>query len=321
MMRTRTHSVSCMPTRSDALARRQSGDEVLPVLSVASSLERQICRRVFSNAQLVELFDQWLLAGCGFSVNTRRSYVHTVRDFAGHLDERFLIFTTTVDIRAFLEAKLDRGISRATIQHAVWNLRVFFDFLGAGRLVQRNPARDVSPGKAPKRLPRVLGVDDIPRLISATRSPRDRAVIELFYASGCRLSELQTLRVEDVDLAAQSILVRRGKGNKDRRVLFGRKAAEALENHLGGRQSGSLFGVSGHTLWRIVHLAAERAGLEGVHAHTLRHSFATHLLESGADLRFIQELLGHSSLSTTQKYTHLQTSSLRRTHEKCHPRG
>jgi site-specific recombinase XerD len=223
-----------------------------------------------------------------------------------------------VDIREFLAARSDYGVSRVTIQNAVWNLRTFFDFLGG--LIQRNPARGVSAGKAPKRLPRVLTVEEVARLIVAARSHRDRAIIELFYATGCRVSELRSLRVEDLDLAAQSVLVRRGKGDKDRLVLYGRKAAEALETHLGSRRSGPIFKLCRTALWGIVRLAARRADLDGVHPHTLRHCFATHLLEHGADLRCIQELLGHASLVTTQKYTHLQISSLLRTHERCHPR-
>ena len=303
-----------------ALAWRQSRTEVFPPLRPVSPLEGQMCKRVFSNAQLIERFDKWLLV-CGFSPNTRTGYVRTVRNFATHLDERFLIFATAVDIRGFLAARLSCGISRVTIQHTVWNLRSFFDFLHLGGLVQRNPARDVSSGKAPRRLPRVLSVEDVERLIAAARSHRDRAVIELLYATGCRVSELRTLRVEDVDLVAQSILVRRGKGGKDRLVLYGRKAAAALETHSGGRRSGPIFKLSRAALWSIVRRVAQGAGLEGVHPHTLRHSFATHLLERGADLRCIQELLGHTSLSTTQKYTHLQIESLRRTLEHFHPRG
>jgi integrase/recombinase XerD len=299
--------------------RRQLPAEILPQLLVASPRDGQVCKRVFSNSQLIERFDKWLLI-CGFSVNTRSSYVRSVREFAVHLDERFLIFATAVDIRGFLAAKLDRGLSRVTINHAIWNLRSFFDFLHLGGLIQRNPARGVSAGKAPKRLPRVLSVEEVERLIAAARTDRDRAVLELFYATGCRISELRSLRIEDVDLAAQSILVRRGKGDKDRRVLYGRKAAEALDAHLGSRRLGSIFNVSTPALWRVVHLAARRAGLDGVHPHALRRSFATHMLEHGADLRCIQELLGHASLSETQKYTHLQISSLLRTHERCHPR-
>ena len=115
-------------------------------------------------------------------------------------------------------------------------------------------------------------------------------MIELFYATGCRSSELQTLRVEDVDFNGESIRVRRGKGDKDRVVLFGSRACSALAAWLGDRDHGSLFGVSRTTLWKIVHRAAKRAGLTNLSPHTLPHSFATHLLERRADLRFIQEL-------------------------------
>ncbi len=192
-----------------------------------------------------------------------------------------------------------------------------------GGLTRDNPARQVDAGKIPQRLPRILSVEEVGQLITAAaaHSPRDRTIIELFYATGCRAGELQKLRVEDIHFGAKSILIRRGKGDRDRRVFFGDKAAEALKSYLGNSRYGSLFGVSTHALLKAVRRAADRAGLPGVHPHTLRHSFATHLLESCNDLRVIQELLGHSSVGTTQKYTHLQTAALRRTHGCCHPRG
>lgn len=297
----------------------QSRTELVPPRRLPSPAGGQACKRIFSNGQLIEQFDKWLLE-CNFSVHTRSSYVRTVRDFAKHLDDRFLIFATNKDIREFLAARLDCGLARVTVQHTVWNLRSFFDFMHLGGLILRNPARGVSSSKAPQRLPRFLTEQEVELLIEAARSHRDLAVIELFYATGCRVSELRSLCVQDVDLIAQSILVRRGKGNKDRRVLYGRRAAEALEAYLRGRRSGPIFPLSRTGLWLIVRRCAQRAGIDGVHPHTLRHSFATHLLEHGADLRCIQELLGHASLSTTQKYTHLQTSILRRVHERCHPR-
>lgn len=278
-------------------------------------------RGILSNDALVEKLATWLRAGCQLQPSTISGYIRTTRIFAAHLRGRSFISATSTDVREFLATLHARGIARATLQSSLFALRAFFDFLVLGKLIRTNPARQVSPGKKPKRLPHVLSVEDIERLVAAAKSPRDRTLIELLYATGCRRSEMQRLTVEDLDLAGKSILIRRGKGDKDRLVLYGQKAAKALKAHLGSRRSGPIFNLTARTLSRIVRTTAQNAGLQGVHAHTLRHCFATHLLERGADLRCVQELLGHSSLSTTQLYTHLQTSSLLSTHHRCHPRG
>ena len=293
----------------------------LPVSLVRPDAGRSFCRRIFSNAQLVEKFSVWLRAGCHRAPSTVASCTRTVRAFAIYLDERPLASGTRSDVQRFLAAQLNRGINRVTMRTMLFALRAFFDFLQLVDLVRVNPARQVSVGKLPERLPRVLSPEQVEQLIGAVESNRDRAILELFYATGCRRNELRDLRVEDINFNARSILVRRGKGDKDRRVLFGGKAAEALKTYLRARQRGPVFGVCPATLWKVVRRAARRANLEGVHPHTLRHSFATHLLERGADLRVIQELLGHSSVGTTQHYTHLQTASLRNTLERFHPRG
>ncbi len=293
----------------------------LSVALLKPGAQRPVCRRIFSNAQLVEKFSVWLQGGCHRVPSTITGNARAVRAFATHLDGRSLLSATRSDVQGFLAAQLDRGISRVTMHHMLFALRAFYDFLLLGVLLRSNPARLVSVGKVPKRLPRVLSVEQVEQLIGAVESNRDRAILELFYATGCRRNELGDLRVEDINFNARSILVRRGKGDKDRRVLFGGKAAEALKTYLRDRRRGPVFGVCPATLWKVVRRAAKRANLEGVHPHTLRHSFATHLLEDGADLRAIQELLGHSSVGTTQHYTHLQTASLRNTLERFHPRG
>lgn len=282
---------------------------------------RSVCRRIFSNAQLVEKFSVWLQGGCHRAPSTVAGNARAVRGFADYLDGRSLASAARSDVQGFLAAQLDRGISRATMHLMLFALRAFFDLLQLCGLVRLNPARLVSVGKVPKRLPRVLSVEQVEQLIGAVESSRDRAILELLYATGCRRNELRDLRVEDVDFSAESIRVRRGKGDKDRRVFFGKPAAEALKACIGDRRRGPVFGVCSGTLWKAVRRAARLANLSGVHPHTLRHSFATHLLEDGADLRAIQELLGHSSVGTTQHYTHLQTAALRSTLERFHPRG
>jgi site-specific recombinase XerD len=206
---------------------------------------------------------------------------------------------------------------------------VFFDFLVLGGQVRDSVPRRIAQRKLPKRLPRVVSEEEIEKIIDAALTLRERAILELLYASGLRVSECAHLTVEDVNLRHHSLTVRRGKGDKDRIGLFGRKAAKSLRAYLGGRKTGPLFlaergrifGLTSRSIYKTVVTVANRAGVYGVHPHTFRHSFATHLLESGADLRAIQELLGHSSVVSTQRYTHLQIGSLRSTLERCHPRG
>jgi site-specific recombinase XerD len=276
-------------------------------------------RRIFSNAQLVERFATWLFA-CGRAKSSQAHYAATARHFASSLDGRSLVSATPTDVRSFLVSMFYRKLARTTMQGVIYNLRAFYDFLILGGVMRVNPARAVSPGKAGSRLPRCLRVEEIEQLITAANSPRDKAIIELTYATGCRRAEIAGLRIEDIYFHGRSATVL-GKGGKERVVLFGRKAAESLHAHIRDRRSGRVFEVCADTLNRIVGRVARRAGLAGVHFHSLRHSFATHLLEHGADLRVIQELLGHVSVASTQKYTHLQTGFLRSVHERYHPRG
>jgi site-specific recombinase XerD len=276
--------------------------------------------RIFSNSQLVERFGIWLLGGCHRAIGTRKHYTATVRRFAGFLDGRALNLATPADVRAFLAAMLDRKLARVTMNGALFDLRVFYDFLVAGGQTRINPARAVAVGKIGSRLYRAPGVEDVRKLILAGKSLRDRAVLEFAYATGCRRAEIASLCVEDVYFHGRTAKVL-GKGNKERVVHFGCKAAAALHAHIGDRRTGRVFKVCADTISSIVSRAARRAGLYGVHTHSLRHCFASHMLESGADLRSIQELLGHSSVVSTAKYTHLETSALRSTLERCHPRG
>jgi site-specific recombinase XerD len=277
------------------------------------------CRRIFSNTQLVERFSTWLQA-CGRARSTIDGYARTIRKFATYLNGRCLRSAGRDDVHAFLAALVETGVARVTLHGALYNLRIFYDFLKLGDLVRINAARQVSAGKAPKLLPQVLNVSEVEQLIDAAVTPRDRALLEFLYATGTRNAETVRVRIEDVDWRRRTAKVL-GKGQKERIVCFGRSAAKALEIHLSDRQSGQIFRMCGRTLGKIVRRTAKHANLGRVTPHTLRHSFATHLLQNGADLRIIQELLGHSSLSTTQRYTHLQISDLRSMIERCHPRG
>ncbi len=247
-------------------------------------------------------------------------------------------------IRAFIADLHGRGIARSSIARKLATLRSFFRYLCREGVVQANPAKLVSTPKLPTRLPAHLSVDEIDRLLASpgrqdVHSARDRAILELFYASGIRLSELVGLDLHNLDLREGFVKVK-GKGNKERIVPVGSKAKMALKGYLDRRKeliptSGqgplgppAVFlnprggRLSARSVGRMLLKYLQRSGLgPKITPHGLRHSFATHLLEAGADLRAIQELLGHSSLSTTQRYTHLNLDHLMEVYDKAHPRA
>lgn len=247
-------------------------------------------------------------------------------------------------IRAFIADLHANGIARSSIARKLATLRSFFRYLCREAVVQANPAKLVSTPKLPKRLPPHLSVDEVDRLLAApaghdARGARDRAILELFYASGIRLSELIDVDMPHLDLLEGLVKVK-GKGNRERIVPIGSKAIAALRryrdrrgelipaskrgrlapqalflNRLGGR-------LSTRSVARILLTYLKRSGLgPKITPHGLRHSYATHLLEAGADLRAIQELLGHSRLSTTQRYTHVNLDHLMAVYDKAHPRA
>ncbi|HTG01255.1 MAG TPA: tyrosine recombinase XerC, partial [Nitrospirota bacterium] len=231
-------------------------------------------------------------------------------------------------------------ISKVSVGRKLSALRTFFKYLNRKGLLAANPARLVATPKREKRLPAVLTVDDAVRLMGSPGSTasdrdetalRDRAVLETLYSTGIRASELTGMNRDDVNRDDGLVRIR-GKGRKERIVPIGRRALDALDAYVGskekGRENSAVFtGPAGNrltvrTVQRILENHRKRLGLaQMAHPHTLRHSFATHLLESGADLRAIQELLGHASLSTTQRYTHLNLDSLMESYDKAHPRA
>jgi len=243
----------------------------------------------------------------------------------------------THQVRQFAAQAHRRGLSGRSIQRRLSAIRGFYNYLLREQAVTGNPAHDVSAPKSTQRLPDTLSVDDISSLLSMeTRDPldvRDLAMLELMYSSGLRLSELVSLDTRDMDLEERVLRVT-GKGSKTRLVPIGRKAIQALQSWLRLRatqltegETAVFTGRSGHRLGvravqQRVHRWAQRRGLPGdVHPHTLRHSFASHLLESSGDLRAVQELLGHADISTTQIYTHLDFQHLARVYDKAHPRA
>ena len=240
-------------------------------------------------------------------------------------------------------------LSASSAARTVIAVRGFHAFLAKEGLTPTDPARSVKPPSAGKRLPKALPFSDVERLLSSVGVGasgdidilmlRDQAILELLYGTGARISELMDLDLDDVAyLSAENPILRlRGKGDKERLVPVGRVALKALDNYLvRSRPALALHGVSSSALflnarggklsrqsaWAILSAAAKRAGLEGkVSPHTLRHSFATHLLENGADVRVVQELLGHASVTTTQVYTMVTVDQLRSVYLEAHPRA
>ena len=286
------------------------------------------------------------------SPETLRAYEHDLASFLEFLARDFLgkdaaeIRPGEVDplaVRSFLAAMTRKGLAKTSQGRTLSAVRSLFRFACREGVLTANPAQGVRTPKVPKTLPRHLRPGEVENLIEAPDGDeplvrRDRAILELLYAAGLRVSELVGLDWRDVDLPARVVRVM-GKGSKERMVPFGRPAAEAMRRWLdvweGVRAARktldddepvflNTFGtrLTDRSVRRVIDRWVDAAAVaRGVHPHTLRHTFATHLLENGADLRAIQELLGHSSLSTTQKYTHLEVDRLLSVYRDAHPRA
>ncbi|HEY7141664.1 MAG TPA: tyrosine recombinase XerC [Methylomirabilota bacterium] len=282
-------------------------------------------------------FLRHLAAERGASPHTVRSYRADLLDCAAFLERRGLGPLPEADarvIRGYLADLHARGLARTSIARRLATLRSFFRFLIRRGRAKANPAREVRTPSLPGRLPSHLPIDQSEALFRPPAGDeeadrRDRAILEVLYASGVRVAELSGLDVEDVDLREGSVRVL-GKGRKERIVPLGSKAVAALRAYLGAREGarGALFRnprngrLTVRSLHRIVRARARAAGLAGrVTPHTLRHTFATHLLDAGADLRLIQELLGHARLATTQRYTHVSADRLAKVYDAAHPRA
>lgn len=233
-----------------------------------------------------------------------------------------------------------RTLAESSIGRILVSVRRFHAFASVEGLAPGDAAARVKPPRVPSRLPHAVPVDDVERLLGVPdpETPaglRDRAILELMYGSGCRVSELTGLDVDDVDTGRRTVLVT-GKGNRQRIVPIGRHAADAVDAYVvrgrpvaavRGRGTPALFlnsrggRLTRQSVWNLMRSCGHTAGVTDVHPHTLRHSFATHLLEAGADIRVVQELLGHASVTTTQIYTKVTIDHLREVYLTAHPRG
>jgi site-specific recombinase XerD len=341
-----------------------------------------------ANLELIESYVRYCEARC-FSPQVTRQRRAILVKMAEYIGSRSFVQVGRSDILALLEEMLQRGLGASTINKHTNGLRSFFRFLRLTDLISVDPTLQISHRKLPKRLPRVLTVKEVEAVINAAKTPLERAVAETLYGTGIRVSELCGIQLENVDFANRMIKVL-GKGNRERYVLFGRKAAEAIRKYLewrpskagylfevakrrptihvkgkiwychfyarNGRQRGISLGKvadiptkeAAREVWkkiaakipdgphkptadkpqhpyktrhvqRMLKDMADRAGVKGVHPHALRRAMACHMLAGGADIRAIQELLGHRMISTTQIYTTLTNEQVDAVYRKAHP--
>ena len=266
---------------------------------------------------------------------------HTLRAYRKDLEEFFEYVKTDpekvdmLDVRGFLAEQIKAGLNKTTVSRRLASIRSFLKFLCREGITKSNPAKLVPNPKVPKLLPRFLSVDDIFSLVEKPEGmgfmpARDKAILELLYSSGIRVGELSGINLDNINIKECLIKIR-GKGRKERIVPVGSKAIDAMKSYMIERmllksKDKALFlnrlgtRLTDRGVRRIVVKYAKAVALNGrIGPHVLRHTFATHLLQGGADLRVIQELLGHSSLSTTQKYTHLDITHLMDIYDKAHP--
>jgi integrase/recombinase XerC len=295
----------------------------------------------------VQEFLNYLRYERGASENTVVSYENDLRQFAAHLkgagdSEPDLLSVDNLDVRGFLASLVKQGLKKSSAQRKLAGIRSFYRYLFREGLIEKNPAKVVATPRKEKSQPSVLSVDDAVMLVEAPRGDtldglRDRAILEVFYSSGVRISELQGLNREQVDLS-QGLAKVTGKGNKERFVPLGAKAVAAISAYISALDAENKTDASAPRIPLFLNNRGLRLSVRGVRRvvmkyvgeklirgkvspHTLRHTFATHLLGAGADLRSIQEMLGHVSLSTTQKYTHLDLEKLMNVYDKAHPRA
>lgn len=292
----------------------------------------------------MQLFLEYLTVELGLSANTRQAYERDLRLFCktlGFKNSDALVNVSREQITGYMTQLKEKGLAAATIARKLAAIKAFYRFMTAEGYMDANPAEVVEAGTKGIKLPHVLSEDEVVRLlnqpdITTAEGFRDRTMLEVLYATGMRVSELINLTLERVDLNMKYIIAF-GKGSKERIVPLGSVAAEFLQQYLEkvrpkltheDRNTNIVFlAFGGHELtrqrfWQIIRTYGRKANInKALTPHILRHSFATHLLDNGADLRSVQELLGHSDISTTQIYTHLTNKRLRDIYAKAHPRA
>lgn len=284
----------------------------------------------------------YLRGECHLADNTIAAYRRDMQRFTAWLKGRDLADLRINELSDYVATLHQAELAPSSIARNIVAIRTFFKFLQLEGLIRENPAELIATQKMWERIPSVLTTRQVDEFLNSPKKTdsyclRDRALLEVLYATGCRASEVCTLRIRDMSLAERHIRCQ-GKGGKQRLVPIGSKAisaihtyCEALRGQLAARNahppeelflSRSGRGLDRIQLWRLVKRYAKRVGIsEEVSPHSLRHSFATHLLAGGADLRLVQEMLGHASIQTTQIYTHVEHSRLKKVHNQFHPRA
>jgi tyrosine recombinase XerC len=298
--------------------------------------KNQLDHRVYME-KYIEKFMRYLEIEKNYSPHTILNYRLDLEGFRKFIQDTDIEKIDYLTLRKYLAELKEKNLGTRTVNRRLSGLRSFFRFLTREGYLKTNPILSISSPKIDKHLPSFLTEEEVSRLIESAfakndqdaQGLRNRAILETFYSTGIRISELVGLAVEDIDFIGGIVKVK-GKGKKERVVPIGEIAMGAIRKYLEKRkkQSQALFlnksgqRISARGVRNIVVKYIKTAGLrQGVSAHTLRHSFATHLLNRGADLRTVQELLGHANLSSTQIYTHLTTEKLKSVYDKAHPRA
>ena len=283
---------------------------------------------------MIDKFIRYLEVENDASKHTLRAYRKDLDSFSEYIGEKPREIDM-IDVRGFVAQQIKNGLNKTTAARRLASVRSFLNFLCREGHIKSNPAKLVTTPKTEKRLPNFLSVDDVFMLMEKPDGIgflqiRDRAILELLYSSGLRVSEIAELNVDDINTKEGLVKVR-GKGKKERILPIGSKAVDAIKSYtvekmLLKKKNRAMFlnnrgdQLSDRGIRRIVVKYSRLIGINGqIGPHTLRHTFASHLLQAGADLRVIQELLGHASLSTTQKYTHIDITHLMDVYDKAHP--
>lgn len=292
------------------------------------------------NGEFIDFFLDALWMEQGLSDNTLSAYGSDLQIFAKSLSAKSLLEVTEQDITAFLAKRLQEGLANRSSARIISSLRRFYGYWFREGKITIDPTELIELPRVSQFLPQALSEQDVELLLQAPETTntlgfRDRTMLELLYATGLRVSELVGLQLAQVSIR-QGVVRVTGKGDRERLVPVGEEAVSWLENYLlkvrpallAGRQSDDMFVTNrGHAMtrqafWHIIKRYAQKADIvKELSPHTLRHAFATHLLNHGADLRVVQLLLGHADLSTTQIYTHIANARLKELHAKFHPRG
>ncbi len=284
--------------------------------------------------EYLERFSSYLILEKGLKENSVSSYKQDIKAFLMYFNNTDILTLTYSDIMNFLISKR-KTLAPSSIAHLISSIKVFYRFLVSEEFTKNNPTINLETPHLEKKIPQILTVEEVERIlvlpeVSTKTGIRDKAILETFYATGVRISELINLRIENVNLNL-GYLRCVGKRGKERVIPIGKVAINAIRKYLALRKnpkrgylfvnpSGNMFSRIG--MWKLVKRYVKKANItKEITPHSLRHSFATHLLEKGADLRIIQELLGHQNISTTEIYTQIDRTNLKALYKKYHPRG